>query len=379
MSFKKCLSNDPNYLEATFNGLPCYIQSDTLSVNPGSAKAEFIYVNKPASADTSKNADEYSFEAYLTGEDIIGQANAWRAVASGPQPFTIVHPVFGVLIAGGTTIKFENDYVSESDVIKVSFDGFEWGEMPSSGFGLGAIFSAVESLIDFAATSFADRYSFQGVPVWQLPRIEAAYNGALQSILTGLSATGEPLAVPRQGLWQDDSNAWSGLSGNLLEVSSLSASTAKAMKHLVADLGVSVHPGPTQSAIDAIYHSTRLLAIIALGNATMAQTYLSPGQVIDARDAVAMPLLAEFRAATIRGDTGMMKAIDDYRRAFINEMTAVLSTKPPLVIYKFPQTTSSIKVAHEVYGDATRFKEIEALNPQMSPLLMRGDVYALAS
>ncbi|MGE3645445.1 MAG: DNA circularization N-terminal domain-containing protein [Beijerinckiaceae bacterium] len=374
MSFKVCIDG-ADYLPASFQGIPFYIKTAGLTVKPGTARSEFIYRDKPASIDTAKRAEEYSFEGLIIGEDFMARAAAFRAAAAGQQPFQIVHPTFGNLTAGGESIKFADDYISEARCVTVSFDGFEWGELPGQGSG-GGMYSAMVGLMAVAASAFTSRYNVAAAPVWVHPQIQQAFEFAHAAVGRAMAASGNPIPASRIA-WFDTAAAWDALSSPLLGLEDVSEATKVSMGRLVDELAVTLPVSPAQTVLDAIYHSVRLLSLMALGNASMAAAYLTPGQVLDAREKVRNALNAELRVASNRGDVDTANSIAAYRREFVAEMTKILQSKPPLTSYVFPETVSSMYVAHVVYGDASRFPEVEALNAHLSPLLMQGEIWCL--
>lgn len=380
MAFKDC-GNDPGYLPAAFQGLTFYVESAQLTVNPGSATAEFPYRAAPASIDTAKKADEYSLSGWITGPDIKAKVLAFRAAALLPQPYVLIHPTMGPLIAGGKTIKFDEDYIKESGVCKFSFEGFEWGSLPDSGFnfGGGLFFAAVSGLISIAASAFMSRYRPLSVVPYAREPVRLAYDRIIANVHQATASAGLPTSiVPTVTSWRDAAAAWPAISEPLIDFDVVTSAGYKAMKQLVKNLGVSIPIGPAQEPLDALHQSPRLLALIAMGNAALAQDYLTPGEVWDAQQSVIVPLEAERRAASMRGDYDMVKAIEEYRRSFTTMMTQELSSKAPIVTHLFPQVTNSIFVAHELYGDASRYGEIERLNPHLLPSKMIGNLYALA-
>lgn len=378
MAFRECPLG-PGYLDASFQGLSFYIESATLTVHPGSATSEFPFRPLPASIDTSRKAEDYSFEGWITGADLRAQIAAFRLAASGPQPFIYGHPTFGPLVCGGKSLKFHEDYIKENQVCKISFEGFEWGVLPSGGSS-GNFFLAVSGLIAIAASSFLSRYTVQDIPAFQRPTVEQAYNRVVGNVQRFVAAAGEPSSVVSTvNDWQEATTAWPAISTPLIEFSNVSSSGFRAMNGLVKSLGITVPPGSTQTALDALYQSPRLLAITALGNAMLAGDYVTPGEVCDARDAVLRPLFAELRAASVRGDVDMMRAIDNYQREFTSLVMLELVTKAAVVTHEFPAVTNSIAIAHELYGDGSRFREIEHLNPQYLPSNIKGRVFALAN
>lgn len=380
MAFKDC-ANDPGYLPAAFQGLTFYVESGKLTINPGSATAEFPYRAQPASIDTAKKADDYSLEGWITGPDLKAKILAFRAAALLPQPYVLIHPTFGPLIAGAKTIKFEEEYIKEYGLCKFSFEGFEWGSLPDSGldFGGGLFFAAVSGLISIAASAFASRYKPLNVPSYAREPVRLSYDRIVTNVHQSTASAGLPTSImPTYTDWRDAQTAWPAISQPLIDFDVITSAGYKAMKDLVKKLGVSIPKGPAQEPLDALHQSPRLLALIALGNAALAQNYLTPGEVWDAMQSVIVPLEAERRAASVRGDYDMVKAIETYRRSFSTMMTKELSTKPPIVTQLFPNVTNSMFVAHELYGDASRYTEIERLNPNLLPSQMTGNLYALA-
>jgi hypothetical protein len=366
----------PQYLEASYQGLPYWVQGDTLTINKGSARAEFPFRDTPASIDTGNKAYDYNQRGIITG-DIIALAAAFREVSKLPQPHIIASPIYGLMRVGITKVEITSENVSRGGEASISIEAFEWGSLPDNG--IDDFFPALANVVSLLPVLFSSRYSPLKVPIWRQNSINEVVKVLNFQINNTLAFQGSPPIQNNATPWYLSSNAvYNTLIKPILSIDIVNSKSPVACEELIKFTGVSVSSSPAQSTLDACYQTARLAVLTKYAQVIIAQDFLTGSHVLKARDAFLRALEPEMNAIYKRGDIATYKILNAFKRAFLNKILSILKTKKPVITQEFFAVTNSIKIAHEVYGDATRFKEIEMLNNHLRPTQMIGIVQVFA-
>jgi prophage DNA circulation protein len=364
----------PEYLEFSYQGLTLWLHSGDLTVNKAAAQSEIYGRNTPITTDTSNKAETFSFTGILSGQDVLLQENALRLAASMPMPHLIVHPSFGLISANIHSVKFSTDYKGSLGITTVTIDGSDWGNDISCGFDLLNI--ALDGLIAAIAVSFFQRYVFDGVPAWRKTQLQQFSNNIESVVNSGVS--------DYQGYYVKDGN-WSYIAQStfdntikVIQELPVDEGRVNGLKSIISKLQVPIYESPLVNLQDAIVQCTRLTAIIKLISIVKDKKYLTANHAFQDKTFILDALRAEIRAGSNSGSQELIKAAYELEKAYIADYNTKNRNLAPIITRNFPEINNSISIAHQLYGNGARFKEIEELNPHLTPLFMQGVIYAAA-
>ena len=144
-------------------------------------------------------------------------------------------------------------------------------------------------------------------------------------------------------------------------------------------------PEPDDQAEDirrnhaALKHMMRSLALATTAEASGNATFDSSQQALAIRDALVTALEDEAASvvAGIEHDADPISALQDLRAAVFAHLTALELQQ--LTTYVPADVTSSFQLAYELYGDASRFEEIERRNQLDNPSFIVNPLQVLAT
>ncbi|MEH6412824.1 DNA circularization protein [Pseudomonas sp. CGJS7] len=83
--------------EASFRGVPFWVDSDSVPVGRRTQLHEYPKRDQPMVEDMGRQTREYKFEGFVAGSDFIGQRDRLLDALDKPGPGELVHPWFGRL------------------------------------------------------------------------------------------------------------------------------------------------------------------------------------------------------------------------------------------------------------------------------------------
>jgi prophage DNA circulation protein len=365
----------PDYLEFSYQGFPLWLHNSQLTVNKGAAQSDIYGRNSPVTTDTGNKAESFSFTCMLYGEGIQLQENALRLAAQAPMPHALIHPSFGLMLANVHSVEFNTDYKSSLGVTTVTITGNEWGEDITCGFN--ALGIALNSLFLAIALSFNSRYSFNAVPSWRYPQIQSVATNIENLINKNLSYVSGSISTDGDNWAYRPNDAYNNTINRINELTP-SEELSVGLKKLIHDLKIPVAISPASNCQDAIIQCTRLAAIAKLIDSLKDKVYLTSNEAYKDRELIIGALRSEINAASNVGSHELIKAMYELEKTYLADYLMRTKSLAPIVTHYVNVYSNSISLAHEFYGDGSRFKEIESLNPHLTPLFMIGNVYAAA-
>jgi prophage DNA circulation protein len=129
----------------------------------------------------------------------------------------------------------------------------------------------------------------------------------------------------------------------------------------------------------ALKHMMRSIALAHTANAVGDSTFDSSQQALAIRDALVTALEDEAASvvAGIEHDADPISALQDLRAAVFAHLSALELQQ--LTTYVPADVTSSLQLAYELYGDASRFEEIERRNQLDNPNFIVNPLQVLAT
>jgi prophage DNA circulation protein len=129
---------------------------------------------------------------------------------------------------------------------------------------------------------------------------------------------------------------------------------------------LSAKGGETENAVHA---TMRVLAASYMARAAVETPALTLGGSLDQLDRIMSVLEGEAEMAKLSCDHTLYLAIRNFSTETKSTLLSRAYTLPPVVSYDLARGVHSLVAAHEIYGDARRFGEIELRNPQYSPMV----------
>jgi prophage DNA circulation protein len=167
------------YLPASFKGVPFLVDSVNYDGGRRVAVHEYPYKDVNFSEDLGRKRREYSFEAYVLGEDYEAQRDALILICEDEGGGDLVHPYLGTkqVVCTGFSLR---ESKAELGIAYFSFTFVEVGnqENPTSAFDPASkAKSTIEELQDISSAAFEKIYQIADAPSFVTNSAESNIQG----------------------------------------------------------------------------------------------------------------------------------------------------------------------------------------------------------
>lgn len=407
-----CNPADFNLRDASFRGVPFYVETDAGSFGRRIAKHEFINRDDPYFEDLGEKAAKFTVNAYLAGDDGTAR-DALRAACLTPGPGILILPAEPPLQARCSDIEvnrsknklgwfdvkmtFEregaSDTIAVASILDVQIDDL----MDAAETALGGAFAVDFSLangLDYLVNNAVDRFqtaaalvvaTVEGNPVTDTDLAAslvrdstiAAQNAG--SIVTDdgsyapvtvlrniVGRLGDILAPADSFVALRDFTTWSSVPPSTTQIA-LNAATAPAI------------PSDGMDAVNELLldGSLRILGFIQWCRAAAQSPFSTRSQAIQARADIAETAYQLQQDNTDYVD--VVSVVTQARDLAIKAVTQAVTTLNPVVELTLNESMPSLYLAYRLYQDPTRAQELVDRNDVAMPSFMPTTFEALTS
>lgn len=368
---------------ASFRGVQFFVDTSELSGGRRGITHEYPFRDKPFREDTGQAARTFTVEGYILGSDYFLQRDALIAAFQDPGPGELRHPYHGT-----RTVAVDKFRISERRQDGgICFVSVEFVETPAQPVQPTAAPDNTSRLTTTASSAraavgaeFLERYApgLRMETLRDMPRRltvaisqalsavdqDAQVAAALQRQLDELAAAGAALASEPADL--------------LAAVSELfDALTSRAVVTAAYAFDPGVRPPATTANrivegenFDELQRVNQRLAVVRAAELALEETFTTYEEAVTVRDEL-LALLDE--QAESAGDV-VYPALMDLRTALVDAVPGLDSDLPRLIPYTPRETTPSLVLSWELYGNVTGEADIVARNRVAHPAFLLGGV-----
>ena len=388
----------PNYLPASYKGVPF----EALEVNSQhgrrGAQGEFPFGEETGYADMGRKIRTYSISGRFATNDHIALADALIAAVETPGPGILVHPTRGAFMAACQQLRVKDDPDAQIGVTTFDMDLVE-ANVLSGGLGLlvsNLLGLDLTPLVDAVSEFFLANYLTDNVPFYDTPTVLASSTTAINSIYTGYqqaAANSTDIKVYRglasfKNLSEDvsqllDKNVMLTAMTNgdaLIDKYANSTIKTQLFRDIVNANSASWVVG-TEGAIpiNAVQTTMRTLGGGYMARSILETTPKDMNEAFTQYDTVSKVFDQELEILRDQCQSKMYVKLSRFYEDLRAQLLDRAYNSPALVQYQFPGTVHSIVAAYEIFGDASRFPEIEQRNPNGFPWQVGPSVIAARS
>jgi prophage DNA circulation protein len=377
----------PQYVPASFKGIPFEAEETTSEHGRRGAEGEFPFSENTAYEDMGRKIRRYTITGRLVTNEHIAHADALIAACEAPGPGLLLHPTRGALMVACTRLSVKDDPTNEQGVTYVDLEFVEASSV-ATGF-LSGVLLGIGGLSLFAAleASFTVSFSVDTVDYFDVPNVIATAGEAAGAIRDEFRRVVPRMAGRKKwyslaaldNLVNDPASMRSGRAAYEAfdrSTKTLANATSGQAKYdafrSIANKMAQTSPLYGQGGIaqDAVYSTVRMMAVVNMTRAAMELDIVTLDDALKNYDSVSAVISQEIAAARLACDHALYLEL----RKFQTEAQTALLNKayklPALIEYNFSGGVHSLVAAHEIFGDAKRFAEIEKRNPNMWPFSM---------
>lgn len=401
---------------ASFRGVEFFVESITMKPSRRTVVHEFPLREDVLVDDLGRGPDRFEIKAYVIGPDYDQDRDALETALLTPGAGVLVHPTRGrmnVAVEGEPQI--EEAPKSRGGMATISFSVVKVvpGTLATTPATGAQLMSAANVVSDSIGTDFTDNFSVDGMPSAFIQSAISRVDDAASALATARATISGALAIADSvtGALDDFTNAAEDLVtdpatllGNFQDLAEDilragvrardSATSALRATQNATDLlanrrasrqtlaasaqmqlvGSSDSPMSTDTELTeresenrrALTNMIRASSIAAVSRAAISMPFTS---LQEAQSASAQ-LVAEIEDIAHDVDDSSYIALRNLSVAISDHLSRVASELPETRQYTVAEDTSSIMLAHWLYGDATRADEIVARNNIANPGLI---------
>lgn len=359
------MSERPTYREASFRGVPFFVDSSDTEIGRRLATHEYVNENIPYIEDMGRKARQFSVTAYLLGDDHLGQARILQRAIEAEGEAELILPSRQTEQVYCLDARRSDDTQNEQRITRFQMTFVEAGQFRFPGGGL----STITQLLDSAEAAISSI----------VEDIRAPFQSAVAAanrIAETANRIGD--AIGSLSLIESDiSNIFESLRN--IGQNSPTAATAEALISL-GDFASAIEPahsGPManleyQEALD-FDQKVRLASYLEAARRVSQLEFTNRSQASSIRDQIADGILQNIEGL----DAEAVQAALFARRAALTDIASRIVTLPSFIEVDMGQSLPSVVVAHEVLGDYTREAELREWNSTLHPLFMPQVIQAL--
>lgn len=373
------------YVPASYKGIPFEALEVTSEHGRRGAEGEFPFGENTAYADLGRRIRTYSIHGRFKQNDHIALTAALIAACELPGPGPLMHPTRGLIIAACKTLRITDNPTENQGVTEFDIDLVEAVDI-LNGLSLGGLILGLvlQPITEALHDSFIENYE---------PETVTFYDRSAVVDLAGTTASNVRDAFQQASSDEQNVKIWRSLAAfenvindpvQLVEPEKMFGVIRDGMalvdkyadqpqkqtlfRTLINQSSVTVNVGRTaQQSTEALLTATRTLAAAYLARAILEVKPTDMDTAFAQYDMVTKVLDEELAIALATCDNLLYLQLSSFA---IEARTALLDRAynlPAIVEYQFPGAVPSLVAAHEIWSDATRFREIEQRNPSFWP------------
>ena len=373
----------PNYLPASFKGVPCHAEEASSEHGRRGAEGEFPFGERSAYQDLGRKIRTYRLRARFQENNHIAQAAVFIAACESRGPGILVHPTRGVIINAAcrrvqVTDKVENEQgVTYVDVEFVEANNWTAGlnllAQILGGFGASSTISNARNLFveDYEITTVSNfrREDVRGVVRQQVGNISAEYQAATSDQLSSVSRNRivydlSTLQV-NNALTDDTETVDKALALGMAAVGEQLTGVDKfrAFRRIANGAAAqSAFAGNAGRIENAIYRTVRVISAAYMIEAALEAQGQNSNEILEQISVIETLLAQEIASARQNCQNQLEIDLRRLSTEAANEIYRKAYTAPGLVNFNFSGQASILTAAYEIYGDATRHRDLENLN-----------------
>lgn len=381
---------------ASFRGVSFFVETTDTQFGRRNQVHEYPFRDEPYAEDLGKKAREYTFNAYVLGDDYkIDRDALIKAIEDNDTPGTLIHPTLGTkkVVPRQCTVSFSN---REGGIEFFTLTFAEAGEkkFPGGGFNLPGL-SSVRA--DFLSTSviseFTSKFRVTGFIDQVSTKAQELVNQAVTFIDQGVrignfanpfySTFKNTVSKVRNAISSIISNPVT-LAENIKDLFEAGAQVFTDPEDVVVfaqkvfefgdDLEDPPENTPTQTQIklnqDQVVDLVKALAVVEMAKAVVEIEFESKQAAIEKRDQVDEEMDAlVFRAGNTENDV-VFKAADELRTTVLRTINQAAITLPNVSTVRVLDSVPALVFAYDVYDDAEEDEDVINRNRIRNPLFI---------
>jgi prophage DNA circulation protein len=382
-------------IAASFRGAAFKVRSHSGSVGRRVQVHEFPLRNKPYTEDLGRKTREFKIEAYVLGENYMGDRDALLRAVEVPGPGQLQHPYLGEMRATCTQCEVREE-TQDGGVARFTLEFVEAGDLAFTGVAAStgaAVVAAADVASNAAQSSFVRRHSVAGKPAFVAQASQSVFSQAvsgMQGAVGRVRAAAERVAELNRDveaqrrdlvtLIYTPASAAQALAGNLRL---LVRNVATAPRDALALARLFYRFGSLLPAVDPSTSSRRQLAanqhemlqlvrVVALAEgarAAAAVAFVSYQDALDVRDEITDGIDSVLNAAS---DDATFDALRALRAAVVRDVAARGANLARLVRWVPAATMPVLVAAQQLYAAPDRADELVQRNRIRHPLFVAG-------
>jgi hypothetical protein len=374
----------PEYQIASFKGVTFQCLEVSSEHGRRGAEGEFVFGERTGYIDLGRKIRRYKLSArFVRNSHIRDTATIIRACESKGAGI-LVHPTRGAVRAACTMCSVRDNPIEEQGVSYADLEFVE-AENVSSLFPLSFGFGIdLSGFLNSASLSFVANYNIKSSMFYDVAYLTSRAARAITTIKNEFLKT-IPVAASSEiwkvvGAFDDVINNTKNLRNADAFVDNLSSGMQllfksaptqdkydafKAIANAHAETSSLLRlAGNTENALNGV---VRLYSAAYMAKAADESTTPTLGDAIDQIDKILVILEGEADIAKAACENNLFLAISKFKNESKQRLLARAYNLPSLVQYDLGRGLHGLSAAHEIWGDATRVREIEARNPQFAP------------
>ncbi len=379
-------------LLASFKGVTFYALTGGGEVGRRGAEGEFPFGEETAYADLGRKIRVFKLKARFAGPGYIEDSQALLDACESKGPGELIHPTRGPVQVACRTAEFSEDYEEADGVCEIDLDFVEAG---SSSLNLNqlagvAIDGALGALFDGLAGVWD---ALDAIPFFA---IGDAIDLAGELLNVGADAIGFAVALAPS---QAAGRALSDLAIIAQDPGALrSSATVTTLLRQTFDIidtqgsdpasrfaaglqmanwsARTLPPSAAAPAMDVLLSTTRAAAAGYMARAAQDAGKTTLDAALKQVGQIAAILNQEIALALSNCDNARHLTLRSLYATTVQPLNDLAFQSPPIVTYQLLGGLPSVVAAHEIYGDARRFGEIEAMNAFAPPWGVGPKVFA---
>lgn len=381
------------YLPASYKGVAFECLSADSEHGRRGAEGEFPFGEKTAYADLGRKIEKYTLKGRYNGSGHVALAANLIAACRSVGPGVLIHPTRGILTVACTSLKVSNEFIAGEG--ESTFD-LEFVEASDFSVGLSGVplIAGISNIVNSVLGSFQSAYNFLSVPFYEKTQVSDTVSSALNTLqnefiktlpstpdATAWTTNASLVGAATQSTIQSATRISTGIDFGFSSIDAYAKSPSVAYDSFrrIASKFSQSSKLQRYSGLDqeAIYSTMRLMAVAYMFRNAQQIVSKTLDEALVRMDAVVKVLLEEEAIALSKCYDSLYIDLRTFQGAVQRTLTNTAYRLPPVIMYDFHGGVPSLVAAHEIYGDAKRFSELEDRNLFYMPYALGPKIMAI--